>query len=90
MRHINGLSPVPGAWVEHGGTRLKLLRGRVADELDEFDVEPGTLLDMPGLIVAAGQGAVELLQVQPAGRGPVSGTAFRNGARLKPGDTLMD
>ncbi|WP_339644989.1 methionyl-tRNA formyltransferase [Jannaschia helgolandensis] len=89
VRHINGLSPVPGAWVEHGGTRLKLLRGRVADELDEVDVEPGTLLDMPGLIVATGQGAVELLQVQPAGRGPVSGTAFRNGARLKPGDTLM-
>ena len=85
-RQVNGLSPAPGAWIDRGGARLRLLRARVA----EGDGAPGTLLDAPGLVVAAGSGAVELLEVQPAGKGPQDGGAFRNGARLTPGDPLGD
>jgi methionyl-tRNA formyltransferase len=83
-RHVNGLSPAPGAWISRGSGRLKLLRARAV----EGEAAPGTLLDRDGLVIAAGSGAVELLEVQPAGRGPVSGAAFRNGARLGPGDVL--
>ncbi len=86
VRHINGLSPFPGAWIERGGQRLKLLRARAVDG----DGAPGTILDRPGLVLATGVGAVELLSVQPAGKPPQSGADFRNGARLSPGDFLQE
>lgn len=85
-RHINGLSPFPGAWSERAGARLKLLRAEALEH--EGDEVPGTLLDRPGLVVATGQGALRLMSVQPAGKGAQDGTAFRNGARLEPGDPL--
>lgn len=85
-RHINGLSPFPGAWTERGGARLKLLR---AEALEQDSVgPPGTVLDLPGLAVATGQGALRLMSVQPAGKGAQDGAAFRNGARLESGDRL--
>lgn len=83
-QHINGLSPFPGAWLARGEARLKLLRAAVVD-IDPGDAAPGTILDAPGLVVATGQGALELLEVQPAGKGPIPGGDFRNGARLTPG-----
>ncbi len=85
-RHVNGLSPAPGAWIEHGGRRLKLLRAEPSEI--EADGAPGTVLDAPGLVVATGQGALSLLEVQPAGGGPVAGADWRRGARLGPGDAL--
>ncbi|WP_298430337.1 methionyl-tRNA formyltransferase [uncultured Jannaschia sp.] len=83
-RQINGLSPFPGAYVTRDGARLKLLRAAPARAV----AEPGCVADAPGLVIGTGDGAVELLEVQPAGRGPVSGADFRNGARLAPGDPL--
>ena len=83
-RRINGLSPFPGAFVERDGQRVKLLRARAV----EGEGVPGTLLDAPGLVVATGGGAVELLEVQVAGKSPASGAEFRNGARLRPSDRL--
>ena len=85
-RHVNGLSPHPGAWIPHAGGRLRLLRAGVAE--GGTDAPPGTVLDRPGLVVAAGGGAVDLLEVQPAGKGPLAGADWRRGARLAPGDRL--
>lgn len=85
-RHVNGLSPFPGAWTERGGARLKLLRAQKTEI--ETTAAPGTLLDAPGLVVATGQGTLRLLSVQPAGKGAQEPAAFRNGARLQPGDRL--
>ena len=45
-------------------------------------VDPGTLR------VGTGGGALELIEVQPEGRGPQPAPAWRNGARLQPGDRL--
>ncbi|MCK0169371.1 methionyl-tRNA formyltransferase [Jannaschia sp. S6380] len=83
-RHVNGLSPFPGAWIERDGARVKLLR---ADPVPGTG-EAGTVLDETGLVVATGQGAVRLLEVQPAGKGAMSGADYRNGAHLAPGDRL--
>ena len=83
-RRINGLSPAPGAWVAHEGARLRLLRARPA----AGDGAPGAVLGADGLTVAAGSGAVEVLEVQPAGRGPMAAADWRRGARLAPGATL--
>ncbi len=85
-RHVNGLSPAPGAWTERGGARLKLLRAEVAEVTT--GVVPGTVLDAPGLVVATGQGALRLLSVQPAGKGVQDAEAFARGARLVPGERL--
>ncbi|WGH79232.1 methionyl-tRNA formyltransferase [Jannaschia ovalis] len=86
LRQINGLSPFPGAFVTRDGQRLKLLRAGPSDA----DAEPGRLADAPGLVVGARGGAIALLELQPAGKAPMSGEAFRNGARLAPGDPLGD
>ena len=82
-----GLSPFPGAFVEidlgKGPERVRVLRTALAGGA----AEPGTLLDSDGT-VACGLGAVRLLQVQRAGRSPVSGPEFLRGARLQPGARL--
>jgi methionyl-tRNA formyltransferase len=38
--------------------------------------------------IAAGEGAVDLLQVRPAGRKDMDGASFARGRRLAPGDSL--
>ncbi|SEN10453.1 methionyl-tRNA formyltransferase [Palleronia pelagia] len=59
---IRGLSPFPGAWCEVAGERVKLLRSRLVPGQGT----PGQLLD--GFSVACGDGAVEVLELQRAGR----------------------
>lgn len=81
---VRGLSPFPGAFAEvdlgKGLERLKVLRTALAGGA----AEPGTLLDGEGTIACA-EGAVKLIQVQRAGRAPMSGVEFLRGARLEPG-----
>jgi methionyl-tRNA formyltransferase len=48
---------------------------------------PGEVLD-DRLTVACGEGAVRLLELQRAGKGPVDAASFLNGARLGPGARL--
>jgi len=59
---------------------VKVLRAA----LGEGQAEPGTLLDNNG-IISCGDGAVRLLQVQRAGKGPVAFDEFLRGVRLGPG-----
>jgi methionyl-tRNA formyltransferase len=84
---VRGLSPFPGAFftadLGKGEERVKVLRTALAEGAGE----PGTLLDAAGT-VSCGRGAVRLVQVQRAGRSPVSGEDFLRGARLGPGARL--
>ena len=80
---IRGLSPFPGAWFELVGERVKVLRSTLAEGAGA----PGEVLD-DQLTVACTEGAVRLLQLQRAGKGPVDAPAFLNGARLSPGSVL--
>jgi methionyl-tRNA formyltransferase len=84
---IRGLSPFPGAWFEadlgKGPERVKILRATLAQGAGR----PGELLDACGL-VACGQGAVRLLDVQRAGARAASFEEFARGARLRPGGTF--
>jgi len=61
-RLIRGLSPFPGAWCMAGDERVKLLRSRVVDGRGA----PGTVLG--GLVVACGEGAVEITLAQREGK----------------------
>ncbi len=84
-RH-RGVQPWPGSWFEHGGNRIKVLkmkpaRGRGA---------PGEVLEAGprGVRVATGEGAVELVTVQPEGKRPMPAADWARGRGLKAGVQL--
>lgn len=69
------------AWTTFRGKRLKVLAARLADT----DAGPGVL---DGTVVGTGDGGLELVTVQPEGKGPQDAAAWRNGARPEPGERL--
>ncbi|PSQ86674.1 MAG: methionyl-tRNA formyltransferase [Bacteroidetes bacterium QS_3_64_15] len=81
--HVRGLSPYPGAWTLHDGTRLKLYRTRRA----EGTGTPGGVIEADGrLVVACGTGAVEVITLQQPGRTRLDADDFLNGYALDEGD----
>jgi methionyl-tRNA formyltransferase len=85
--HVRGLSPFPGAWFTAAGERaerIKVLRTRLAPNSGP----PGTVLDAPALTIACGQGAVELVELQRAGKRPMPAAEFLRGFSLRPGMRL--
>src|ERR1700742_875978 len=83
LRHIHGLSPFPGAWcevaIENAPARIKILRC----EIVERSGAPGDLLD-EHLTAACAQGAIRILELQRAGKGPMKAQEFLRGTPLKP------
>ncbi|OKL44193.1 methionyl-tRNA formyltransferase [Pseudovibrio exalbescens] len=85
--HIRGLSSFPGAWTEmnFGGKpeRVKVLRSILA----EGSGQPGEILAASGkkLLIACGDGAVELTQVQRAGKKAMSAEELLRGGHLEVG-----
>jgi methionyl-tRNA formyltransferase len=77
---IRGLSPVPGAWCEAKGERLKILYA----EPVEGRGPPGTLLD-DSLSVACGEGALRLIRLQRAGKSVMSAEELLRGFSLPHG-----
>ncbi|OYX45003.1 MAG: methionyl-tRNA formyltransferase [Rhodobacterales bacterium 32-67-9] len=75
-RLIRGLSPFPGAWVEIGGERVKLLRSRLAPG----EGAPGAVLS--GFTVACGEGAVEVTEAQREGKRPMPAAEVLRGLVL--------
>ncbi|MDP2317181.1 MAG: methionyl-tRNA formyltransferase [Pseudomonadota bacterium] len=82
---VRGLSPWPGTVTTFRGEPLKVLRARPVALSGPLG-EPGTFLDGP--VVACGEGALELLEVQLPGKKGVRGVDFVNGSRVKPGERL--
>lgn len=78
--HIRGLSPFPGAFTMVNGQRLKVLKAK----LTSGSGMPGTLIGA-NLTVACAEGAVQLLEVQPAGKSAMSAGDYLRGAKLMPG-----
>ena len=81
-RMIRAFNPRPGAWLILDGERLKVFAARAATTT----VPPG-MLAFPGHVPLVGfaSGALELLEVQPAGHKPMSAQAWSNGRRHEPG-----
>ncbi len=82
-RQIRALSPFPGAWTESDGERIKVLASRLADGQGA----PGQVLDSH-LNVACGEGAVELLRLQRAGKGAQEKETFLRGRPIPVGTRL--
>jgi methionyl-tRNA formyltransferase len=82
--HCRGLSPFPGAWCELDGTgRVKILRTTKG----EGDGAPGRVLD-DRLTIACGTGAVRIVELQRAGRQPMSVDEFLRGTPVVPSSVL--
>ena len=84
---IRGCTPRPGAFTRLNGTLIKIRRAAV-EHSDGRRGEHGEVIrvDRDGIVVAAGEGSVRLLEVQPESRKCVSAAEFARGARVKPGD----
>ncbi len=85
-RAVRAYNPVPGAWTLLDGAPLKIW----AAEATAGAGLPGTVLraDAEGLVVAAGDGALALREIQPAGSKRMPAAAFLAGRPLAPGSRL--
>jgi methionyl-tRNA formyltransferase len=78
---LHRLVRIGGAWTTFRGKRLKIWSARLAPA----GPVPGGI---DGLVVGAGDGAIELVEVQPEGKGRQPAAAWRNGARPAPDERL--
>ena len=83
LRHIHGLNPAPGAWTTAGETRARILRVRPAPGSGA----PGTVIAAP-FVVACGDAAVEVVELQRAGRGVQGVDEFLRGFPVAVGTRL--
>ncbi|MFP4150053.1 MAG: methionyl-tRNA formyltransferase [Nitriliruptoraceae bacterium] len=89
---VRSADPAPGAHARWRGERCKVFRALAEDVPVPADATPGTVLatDRTGVLVATGDGALRLTEVQPAGKPRMDAAAFANGARLAAGDRFED
>jgi methionyl-tRNA formyltransferase len=81
--HIRGLAPVPGAWFELAGERVRVLRSTRG----EGKGTPGAVLD-GRLTVACGAGALRIVELQRASRAAMKADEFLRGAPIAVGTRL--
>jgi methionyl-tRNA formyltransferase len=89
---IRGLDPRPGAWAELHGVEIKLFNPKVNQPPFPGTGAPGEVLSADSSIVIAtgpfkdtAGGAVEVFEVQPAGKARMRTDEWLRGARLQPG-----
>jgi methionyl-tRNA formyltransferase len=83
-RQVRAFSPVPGAWFEANGERIKLLEAAVANDASG---KAGEVLD-DCLNIATGHGHIRALTVQRAGRGAMSPGELLRGFAIQKGAIL--
>ncbi len=84
---IRAMDRKPGAWTLYGDEPLKLFVPEVV-ELEPVETEPGTVIEASehaSIVVATGEGAVRVGEVQPAGRRRMATTDWMLGSRVREG-----
>lgn len=84
-RAVRALNPSPGTWFDYGAERIKVLAARVAE--GSAGAAPGRVLD-ERLRIQCGEGALEPLILQRAGRAPQECPLFLRGFAIPPGTML--
>jgi methionyl-tRNA formyltransferase len=90
VRRVRALAPEPGATTTFRGEPLKVVSAAVAGDTTEGSSRRGEVIaaDARGVAIAAGDGAVRLLEVAPAGRKRMSAGDWARGARFEPHERL--
>ena len=89
VNRIHGLNPWPGCTTPYEGQRLKLLRAEAADGSGQ----PGEILTADpkaGLVIAAGEGAVRVTQMQAPGGKPMNPKDYLRGHPMAVGTVLKE
>jgi methionyl-tRNA formyltransferase len=80
-RQVRAMWPWPRAWTTIDGMPIQIHRAELCAD-QGIGQEPGVVIPArQRLIVSCGDGALELLVVEPAGRRAMSGAAYLNGRR---------
>ena len=82
---IRGLAPAPGAYTLWNDQRLKIWKSRVNSK--ETGKTQGTVVEIGKdyLMVQTGEGCLEILELQPAGKKAMPAKAFCNGTGVETG-----
>ena len=89
VNRIHGLNPWPGCSTAIEGGRLKLLRA----EVSEGKGQPGEIIiadPKQGLVIAAGEGAVSIAQLQAPGGKPMNSKDYLRGHPMAVGTVLKE
>ena len=89
VQRVRAFAPTPGAFTYAGERRLKLLEARPGSTAAPSEA-PGTVLGTreDALVVACGDGSVELVRASAEGKNPQSGRDLINGRLLRAGQQL--
>jgi len=82
-RQVRAFNPVPGAWFEANGERVKLLEATVGNQSGR----PGEVVD-DGLAIACGSGSIRPALVQRAGRAAMTPSELLRGFPIPKGTIL--
>jgi methionyl-tRNA formyltransferase len=81
---VRGLQPWPGAYTNWRGQTLHIWRTKKVAGAGS----PGRFVNLKPLVVACGEGALELVEVQLEGRKRISAADFANGQRVAENESL--
>lgn len=89
VNRVRGCIPKPGAFTKHNGSLLKVWNAVIEKPAGRLG-EPGEALTVQdkGVTVAAGDGSVRLIDVQPESRKRMRAADYARGAKLTAGDRL--
>ena len=85
-RKIRAFNPVPAAWVEYQGKPMKIWRAEVVAQQGRAGEVLSCSSD--GLIVACGESALKITQLQPSGSKRMDIAAFASGHTVEAGTVL--
>lgn len=84
-QHVRAMWPWPRAWTTVDDTTIQVIAARVTGD-DASGHQPGeTILERKRLVIATGDGALEVMTVEPAGRKIMPAGAYLNGRRTPVG-----
>jgi methionyl-tRNA formyltransferase len=83
---VRGFTPWPGTFTVFGGKRILITSSQPCEVPSPS--EPGLVLKAraDGILVACGNGALQILSVKPEGKREMTSSEFLAGRRLSPGD----
>jgi methionyl-tRNA formyltransferase len=85
-RQVRAMSPWPSAYTEHAGKRL--IVEEVAAHPGGRVAEPGVIVSLDPLVVACGEGTLEISRLRPEGRRAMTAREYVSGSKLAAGDRM--